>query len=310
MDEAVKAALEQRIHDSVPDFLIESIEFEGEGDFCRAYTVNNHWIFRFAYNDEGSRSLEREIALLPRLVVAIRMPIPGITHSGRQQENGLAFVGYPKITGAELTRERLLALEPLAQEECARDLARFLRELHSFDAGVAQELGVPSCDYPFCRTEEGIRKGTSTDLYNRELDRLLSYPAMDEERRAYCKSLVEKLLDGHSDGDLPAALIHGDLSQDHILFDPETERISGVIDFSDAIISSPLLDFMYLYHAYGEEFFALLLSHYPVSNPAQILARVRLLHQWYVALRLLWALDHDYQRGIEIGLRQLDLLRV
>jgi aminoglycoside 2''-phosphotransferase len=108
---------------------------------------------------------------------------------------------------------------------------------------------------------------------------------------------------------LPAAIIHGDLSQDHILFDPETERISGVIDFSDAIISSPLLDFMYLYHAYGEEFLRLLWSYYPVNNPTQILARVGLLHQWYVALRLLWALDHDYQRGIDMELRQLDLLR-
>jgi aminoglycoside 2''-phosphotransferase len=309
LDEAIKAAIEQDIHDSVPDFPIESIVFEGEGDFCRAYTVNEHWIFRFAYNDEGSQSLEREIALLTRLVAAIRMPIPDITYSGRQRENGLAFVGYPKIVGVELTRERLLALAPLAQEECARDLARFLRELHSFDVGVAQELGVPACYYPFCRTEEGVMGGAGVDLYNRELDRLLSYPALGEERREYCKSLVEQLLNEHAEGELPAALIHGDLSQDHLLFDPESRHITGVIDFSDAIISSPLLDFMYLYHAYGEEFLALLLSHYPVSNPTHILARVRLLHQWYVALRLLWALDHDYQRGIDMGLRQLDLLR-
>jgi len=310
LDETVRAAIEPDIHGSVPDFPIESIVFEGEGDFCRAYTVNEHWIFRFAYNGEGSTSIEREIALLPRLVASIRMPIPGITYSGRQLENGLAFVGYPKIGGVELTKERLLALTLLAQEECAHDLSRFLGELHSFDVGVAQELRVPACDYPFCRTEEGILEGTAADLYNQELGRLLSYPALGEERREYCKSLVEQLLDERAEGELPAALIHGDLSQDHVLFDPETERITGVIDFSDAIITSPLLDFMYLYHAYGEEFLALLLSHYANGNPKQIIFRVRLLHQWYIALRLLWALDHDYQRGIDMGLQQLDLLRV
>ncbi len=303
------ATLEQDIHDCVPDFPVESIVFEGEGDFCRAYTVNDHWIFRFAYNGEGSRSLEREIALLPRLVAAIRMPIPGITYSGRQRKNGPVFVGYPKIAGVELVSERLFALEPNVQNRCAHDLAQFLAELHSFDAGTAQELGVPTCDYPFCRTEEGLLEGTAADLYNQELDRLLSYPALGEERRGYCKSLVEHLLDERADGELPAALIHGDLSQDHVLFDPETEQITGVIDFSDAIISSPLLDFMYLYHAYGEEFLALLLNHYPGSNSKHIISRVRRLHQWYIALRLLWALDHDYQQGTEVGLRQLDLLR-
>ncbi|HKP51958.1 MAG TPA: phosphotransferase [Chloroflexia bacterium] len=306
MDEVIgPASVERDIHDSIPDFPVESIVLEGEGDFCRAYTVNNQWIFRFAYNDEGSRSLEREIALLPSLVAAIRMPIPNVTYSGWQRENGLAFIGYPKIEGVELTGEGLLGLEPAVREECARVLAGFLTELHSFDAEVAREVGVPECDYPFCRTEEGMLEGSAADLYKRELDRLLSYPALDGGMRKYCKYLVEQLLDEDAEGDLPAALIHGDLSQDHVLFDPGAGRISGVIDFSDAIIGSPLLDFMYPYHAFGGEFLWLLLSNYPVSNRHQVAARVRLLHGWYIALRLLWALDHGYERGIEVGLRQL-----
>src|SRR5205085_11573617 len=54
----------------VARFEAKSAIFEGEGDFCRAYTVNEKWIFRFAKNAEGSRSLEREVRLLPKLAPA------------------------------------------------------------------------------------------------------------------------------------------------------------------------------------------------------------------------------------------------
>ena len=303
------SAIEQEIAYALPDFDVQSIVFEGEGDFCRAYTVNDEWLLRFAYNDEGSLSLEREIALLPRLAPVVAMPIPNITYFGRQQHNGLTFVGYPKIGGVELTGARLDALDVSLQEDCARDLARFLHELHSFDVGLAREMGVPQCSYPLCRTEEGIDEGSAAENYNGALARLVSYPEVAGERRSYCQALVAQLLDENPVGELPPALIHGDLSSDHVLFDAERESITGVIDFSDAIISTPLLDFMYLYHAYGEEFIGKLLSFYPCDAPQQVAARVTLLHRWYISLRLLWALEHDYTQGIEVGLRQLDAIR-
>src|SRR6476469_4854973 len=109
MDSAALAAVARDINDNVPAFRVESIVFEGEGDFCRAYTVNERWIFRFAHNDEGSRTLQREAALLPKLAPKVHMAIPNITYLGRRRADGRAFVGYPKIQGVELTRERLSA---------------------------------------------------------------------------------------------------------------------------------------------------------------------------------------------------------
>jgi aminoglycoside 2''-phosphotransferase len=288
---------------------VETAEFEGEGDFCRAYTVNGDWIFRFAYNDEGSRALEREAALLPKLAPTLSLPIPNIAHFGRQADNGLAFVGYPKIGGLPLARERLFALDPQHQEQCARDLAGFLSELHSFDIEAALQSGVPRCEYPFCRTEEGIMHGSAANLYNQELERLLGYPALDEDIRRFCARLVGELADGRTEKQLPEALVHGDLSQEHILFDPEGERITGIIDFSDVIISTPLLDFVYLYRAYGKPFVERILGSYRQGAARPTIAAVERLYQWYLVLRLLWALDHDYKPGIETGLRELNLSR-
>jgi aminoglycoside 2''-phosphotransferase len=108
-----------------------------------------------------------------------------------------------------------------------------------------------------------------------------------------------------SPGELPQAPVHGDLSPEHILFDEATGNMTGVIDFSDVVVTSPLLDFVYLYHSYGLGFLGTLVKHYGVQDQRATVERTRLLHQWYLAIRLLWVLEHDYQLGVEPRLREL-----
>lgn len=287
-------------------FPVESIEFEGEGDFCRAYTVNKSWIFRFAYNHEGSVAVGREIALLPKLLPTLPLPIPDIAYSGTQS-NGLNYVGYRKIVGVPLASDLLASLTPDERDACAHSIATFLRALQSFNAAEARSIGVPQSDYAFCRTEDGILQGTAEQIYQQEGARLANHPALNEHLdpqiasalRMYVRVLVKSLLNETQLGEMPPALVHGDLSAVHILLDPATRRISGIIDFSDAVITTPLLDFAYLWGAYGADFSALLYAHYDVDAPHLIAYRVRLLHQWHTALRLLWSLDHNYAEGIQ-----------
>jgi aminoglycoside phosphotransferase (APT) family kinase protein len=121
----------------------------------------------------------------------------------------------------------------------------------------------------------------------------------------YLRNLVDVLLDPVAPGELPQAPVHGDLSPDHILFDETRGTLTGIIDFSDVVVTSPLLDFVYLYHAYGRGFLTMLLEHYGVADTAATKARVLALHQWYLAMRLLWTLEHDYKPGIEPRLAAL-----
>ena len=295
----------KQIESCASDLQVQTLELEGEGDFCRAYTVNDTWIFRFAWNEEGSRALEREMALLPELNQVATLPIPNIAYSGHLPDTGFAFVAYPRIPGTELTSQRLVALDTVEQERCATELARFLREIHSLGPARAMQLGVLRCGYPLCRTEEGVAQGPAALRYRLELQKLLSYPAIDADTGSYLRNLVDKLLDPLAPGELPQAPVHGDLSSEHILFDETTGTITGVIDFSDVVVTSPLLDFMYLCHSYGADFLVMLVEHYGVADPGATMERVRLLHQWYLAMRLLWVLEHDYQPGIEPRLQEL-----
>ncbi|HST05571.1 MAG TPA: phosphotransferase [Chloroflexia bacterium] len=300
-------AIVRDIEALAPDFYVESVEFEGEGDFCRAYTVNVDWIFRFAYNDEGSLSLKREAALLPKLAPTVSTPIPNIKYFGRQRESGLAFVGYPKIHGEPLTYDRFMGLPPVRRIQVANDLVLFLQQLHAFSLDDARALGVPECDYPFCRTEEGITQGSAVELYRRELALLTSHPrlaqylgeATRQQVVAVCERLAHTLTERPQAGDLPPALVHGDLSGEHILLDTGKMAIAGVIDFTDIVITTPALDFMYMSEAYGTDIMLSILQSYGVPDPKDTGSLVRRLHQWHTALRLLWALDHDSRPLVE-----------
>lgn len=245
------------------------------------------------------------MVLLPELNQATTLPIPNIAYSGRSPDTGFAFVAYPRIPGTELTPQRLAALDAVGQERCATELARFLREVHSLGSTRAMQLGVLRCGYPFCRTEEGIAQGPAALRYRLELQKLLNYPAIDADTISYLRTLVDNLLDALAPGELPQAPVHGDLSPEHILFDETTGSMTGIIDFSDVVVTSPLLDFVYLYHAYGAGFLGTLVKHYGVQDQRATVERTRLLHQWYLAIRLLWVLEHDYQPGIEPRLQEL-----
>ena len=90
-----------------------------------------------------------------------------------------------------------------------------------------------------------------------------------------------------------------------MLFDPQQGRITGIMDFTDVVITTPLLDFEYLYQAYGSRFLTALLGHYCDGDPRPVPARMRLLHRWYLALRLLWALDPGWEQGVGLRLGEL-----
>ena len=72
----------------------------------------------------------------------------------------------------------------------------------------------------------------------------------------------------------PTALVHGDLSGEHILWNAAKQRVS-VIDFSDRSIGDPALDFAEL-HAYGSEFIEHVLERYHGPKDEGTLRRARL----------------------------------
>jgi aminoglycoside 2''-phosphotransferase len=213
--------------------------------------VNNELIFRFPLREDVTEYLQKEIRLLPILEEVLSTPMPHINYIGHGDENyPFVFVGYRKLSGLALddlsiTQEQLVTL--------AQALAAFLNELHSFPVTRAIENGVQG--HTPAQWRERYRELYS-DLQVR------AFPLLDSELRAKSKKLWEDFLENEAIFTFKPVLMHCDLACEHIFCDPVGGMLPGVIDWGDATIGDPALDFVGLHNGRGRKFTECVLASY------------------------------------------------
>ena len=167
-------------------------------------------MFRFPRRSGVEEALELEIALLPTLAAALPVRVPSFEHVSRDP----LFVGY-----------RMLRGEPLVDED-PESVRAFLEALHALDPSG---LPVDSHDWLAAYRTQCA-----------EFERLV-YPLLDDDTRERAKQLfgeVETLVG------FEPALLHADLGPDHLLV--RDGRLAGVIDWGDARVGDPALDYAWL----------------------------------------------------------------
>jgi aminoglycoside phosphotransferase (APT) family kinase protein len=172
--------------------------------------VDDDWVFRFPRRPSVEEPLELEIALLPALAPALPVDVPSFEHVSRTP----LFVGYRLIRG-----------EPLVDED-ADGVRSFLEALHALDPS-----GLPLAHPDWV---EAYRAQCA------EFERLV-FPVLEKGRRAQGKRLfgeAETLVD------FKPALLHADLGPEHLLV--RDRRLAGVIDWGDARLGDPALDYAWL----------------------------------------------------------------
>lgn len=286
------------LRDAVPALPVRTIEPAGEGDYCQAFAVDGDWIFLVAKHEQGRRSLERIAVLLPQLAQAVDLSIPRATYVGSAPDGGFTFVGYQKLGGVPLSSDRYQALSAAQRARFAATLARFLRQVHRFPLDSAAAAGVVACPYPFAATEDGLDDRSAEVVYHEDLAHLHDYAEIDRATRDSAERILTRHLADPANLVFTPALLHGEVSAEHVLYDPATSRISGVIDFNGVVIGDPDQDLLYLYEDYGLPFISLLFNDYPVADRRRTLDKLEFYHQWLTLLWLLRALDHDYAPGI------------
>ena len=213
--------------------------------------VNGELIFRFPMRDDVIAYLHKELGLLPVLEQALSTLIPHFDYIGHGDANyPYIFVGYRKLGGVALedesiTPEQLTALAPA--------LATFLNELHRFPVARA--------------VQAGVQEHTSKQWRERYQERYVDlqkrvFPRLDMELRVNSQRLWENFLDDRASFAFQPVLIHCDLAGEHILCDPEGGVLTGVIDWGDATIGDPALDFVGVHYGRGREFTERVLTDY------------------------------------------------
>jgi aminoglycoside 2''-phosphotransferase len=231
--EAVRTEEECRavLRAAFPGLAITSLGYLAEGWDSTVFAVNGTHVFRFPKRAGVDATLRKEIRLLPALVPVLPIPIPEFDFvSGPTTSYAWHIVGYRMVLGTPADGRQW------GQDDLgvvAPALAAFLRALHSFPADRAVEHGAPSFT-----PRAWIDRHAA--LYRRASG--VAEPLVPEAAFARFVADWERMLAGGALVDFAPVLIHGDLAMEHVLVDGDG-RLSGVIDFGDAMVADPALDF-------------------------------------------------------------------
>ena len=198
-------------------------------------SLNPGWIFRFPRNSVVSENQKKETAVLPTIASRVDFAVPRFEHVGTW--HGHPFVGYRRIPGRPLDHPELTT-------ETSRSLANVLSQLHGIPASLVAE----ACDVE-----------PSVDAWRRH------YRALREEVRTRLSTLLESSVliavelgfDRFFQEELATlkdvTLVHCDLGCEHILIDEDRVSVTGLIDFEDATLGDPTIDFVGIFVTYGME---------------------------------------------------------
>ena len=272
-----------------PRFHGMQVELLGEGWDLQVFEVDAGWLFRFPKREKCVTKLSMECRLLPGLADWMSLPIPRHKYCAKLYESlDRPFAGYKKLPGIAGDVSKTVD-----QHRVARQLGLFLTRLHDYPVDKAREAGVPE------------RSDLVAYWRNKSLQQLNGIVDLNVDRSNLLRYL---------ENDVPLSfegeprLVHNDLWAEHIIVDPLSGSVSGIIDWGDAVISDPAVDFAGLYTWYGEEWLEQVLAYYSGTPDTEIISRSRYLATCLAIHNITLGQDIGRPQWIEAGQEALQLI--
>jgi aminoglycoside 2''-phosphotransferase len=248
------------------------------------FRVGADHVVRFPRSEAVARGLERELVLLPALAERVSYRVPAPVAVGRRA--GRPFAVAPWIDGRTIESRDVAAGAAPSPEHAGRGrsrVAQVLAELHGFPIRRAAELlGAPRLASAWRSRYLALRETVAT-----RVEPLLEDGLRDRVAVGYARFL--------EDG-LPAfehpVLVHGDLGVEHVRVDAQG-RVVGLIDFEDATIGDPAIDFAGLSIAFGSDVVRDLVDRYGGPSDAGFAARLH----FYVWMSAVQEIVHGLDTG-------------
>ena len=233
--------------------------------------VEGRWLDRVPVYADAGVQLANETRLLPRLapLLPLEVPVPVILEEEPLRVRHILVAGEP-ATDRTLTADD------------GRRVGELLRALHDMPVSIYVESGIP--DRVAARSE-------LLATLDKMLHRVL--PLTPEELHDRGRELLRRIA-----LQTPTTLIHGDLGDHHLLV--RDDRVTGVIDWSDARVADPAVDLGWALFATPEPFAAAVATAYGVTDDelSRALDWYRLV-PWY---DVLWGQTGGGAEFVEAGL--------
>ncbi len=252
------AQFQALIAGAFPALAIRTFRFLAEGWDSAVWEVNGELVFRFPKRAEVAAWLRTEVALLPELAPALPVLIPQFDYIAEASADfPYPFVGYRKLPGVPLADAPPGLVDA---KRLAAQIGAFLTALHRFPVARAIACGVE------VQTPQTWRYRYADFLA--EMRAL--YPRLTPAERERTESLFVAYLDNPAHRGFTPVLLHQDLGGEHVLLDPETGDLSGIIDWGDVTIGDPAQDLC----GFPATWLPTLLAHYGGPVDATFAARV------------------------------------
>lgn len=185
------------------------IEIDDGWDY-KVLIVDDSWVVRWPRHALGVEEIGHEVELLPVLAPLLSVEVPHFEYVSREPW----LVAYRLIRG-----------EPLVVEDPA-GVRAFLDALHAIDV---DSVPAPRPDW--------------LETYARQADefRHVVLPLLDPDERSRGEALLAETA---TLTEFRPALTHSDLGPEHLLV--RDGRLAGVIDWGDARIGDPAIDYAWL----------------------------------------------------------------
>lgn len=263
-----RGGLHGLLHRHLPELEIRSVIPLGAGLDNTAWLVNDEIVVRQA-NQPDPGAIRRESALLTIVARYATLPVPEIIFT----DPDAGILAYRVLPGTPL-----INLPHADTSLLAESLGTFLAAIHSIPLAGVQQF-VPNENEPL------------QDWLDEAVE---SYDVIAGHLPASARIPIEAFL---SERPLPdpdrLTFCHNDFGAEHILVDPTTMRITGIIDWTDAAIADPVRDFALILRDLGPTALDRALAAY--GTPLTMEDRQRLL--FHARCKLI----EDIAYGIESG---------
>ena len=205
------------------------------GGEARTYAIDDQFIFKTQrpHRVRPRTSLEKEVFHLRQLTDRTpEVRVPRVLGYGR--EGDVEYILMTRMPGVAM---RHVSIDGEARVEFLRELGASLRLMHDLDPEPFRTSGLfPGDDdtrETRMRLEREIERAVEAASEHRDAWTLSFSPAEAAARARIGLDVID---------DKPVPL-HSNPGPEHVFVDPDTLRFTGVIDFGDAYLSHPALDF-------------------------------------------------------------------
>lgn len=226
------------VAEQFPDLATAEVSRLAAGSDHEVFAVGPKWVFRFPKRIERVAWLTRELDINATVSEVLGSKVPRVELVGTPSTGfPFPFVAYRRLPGVAADQVRTGDLGGLA-----RDMGRLLSKLHRIDA---ESIPPPP---------------TAGETDSWEQLRVNLTEVADVVRACLPADLLTKaepylagrVVEPRQDG--PRRFIHNDICPDHVIIDPASRRLVGLIDFTDAMVGEVVLDFVGLIGLAGYPF--------------------------------------------------------